>query len=66
MKDCSHKNVNMANSGSAGAVYGIGGIGALIYFIQQASTFWEVILGILKALVWPAFFVYHIFQFLNI
>lgn len=38
-----------------GAVYGLGLIGALIYFIQQANGFSEIVIGILKAIVWPAF-----------
>ena len=40
--------------GAGGAVYGLGLIGALIYFIQSATTFWMGVLGFLKALVWPA------------
>jgi hypothetical protein len=31
-----------------GAVYGLGFIGALVYFIQHAATFWEGVLGILS------------------
>jgi hypothetical protein len=44
---------------SSSAVYGLGFIGAAIYFISQASTFWTGVLGFLKALVWPAFLVYE-------
>jgi len=66
MKTGSSKHVHNVNSGGAGAFYFIGLIGALIYFIQQAGSFLEIILGILKALVWPAYFVYNIFQSLNI
>lgn len=40
------------------AVYGLGFIGAAIYFIGQAATFWLGVLGFLKALVWPVFLVY--------
>ncbi len=43
----------------SGAVYGFGLIGAAIYFISQASSFWMGVLGFLKALVWPAFLVYE-------
>lgn len=44
--------------GSAGdAVYGLGIIGAAIFFIGQATTFWMGVLGLLKALVWPVFLV---------
>jgi hypothetical protein len=28
-------------------------IGAAIYFIQQATTFWGGVLGFLKAIIWP-------------
>jgi hypothetical protein len=47
------------------AVYGIGLIGALVYYIQQADGFWAVVLGILKALVWPGFVVYDLLKFLG-
>ena len=45
------------------AVYGIGLIGALIYFLQNALGFWMGALGILKALVWPAILVYKMLDF---
>jgi hypothetical protein len=44
--------------GGGNAVYGLGLIGALVYYIQVAEGFWAVVVGILKALVWPAFLVY--------
>ena len=47
------------------AVYGLGLIGAAIYFIQQATTFWMGVLGVLKAIVWPAFLVYRLLEFLK-
>ncbi len=43
----------------SGAVYGLGFIGAAIYFISQATSFWIGVLGFLKAIVWPAFLVYE-------
>lgn len=43
------------NNGSAGAVYGLGFIGALVYFIGAAGSFGAGVLGVLKAVVWPAF-----------
>ena len=51
------------NCGSA--LYGLGLIGAAVYFIGSATTFWTGVLGFLKALVWPAFMVYQLFQFLG-
>lgn len=48
------------NKGTGGAVYGLGFIGAAIFYIQHASGFWAGVVGILKALVWPAFLVYKL------
>ncbi len=50
----------------AGAVYGLGLIGAAIYFIQAATTFWAGVLGILKAIVWPAFLIYDALKNLGV
>ena len=49
----------------AGAVYGFGLIGALIYYIQHATSFGEGVLGVLKALVWPAMLVHKLLGFLK-
>lgn len=49
---------------SGNAVYGLGLIGAAIYYISTATTFWMGALGILKAIVWPAFLVYEVLKFL--
>ena len=51
--------------GSSGAIYGLGLVGALVYFIQQATSFGGVLLGILKALVWPALLAYKALEFLK-
>ena len=47
------------HSSSSNAVYGLGFIGAAIYYIMQATGFWMGVLRFLKALVWPAFLVYE-------
>ena len=51
------KNIN--DGGTSSAVYGLGLIGAAIYFISNATSFWMGALGLLKAIVWPAFLVYE-------
>lgn len=56
MKEKIHRN------GPSGAVYGLGLIGAAIYFISIASGFWMGVLGFLKAIVWPVFLVYEAFK----
>ncbi|MDQ5913911.1 MAG: hypothetical protein QG623_530 [Patescibacteria group bacterium] len=50
------------SGGSNGAVYGLGFIGALVYFMQAASSFTSVITGFLKALVWPAYIIYKLLE----
>ena len=46
------------------AVYGLGLIGAAVYYISTATGFWMGVLGFLKAFVWPAFLVYEALKFL--
>lgn len=60
------KKVVKKHSSSCGGVWFFGFIGALFYYLQPAVTFGEVILGILKSIVWPAFLVYHLLSFLKI
>ena len=50
---------------AADAVYGLGFIGAAVFYIQQADTFWIGVLGFLKAIVWPALVVYKLLGFLQ-
>lgn len=48
--------------GGGEAVYGLGFIGALIYFIQNADSFWLGVLGILQAIIWPVLVVYKLLE----
>ncbi len=48
-----------------GAVYGLGVIGALVWYGRQAGEPREYIAAVLKALVWPAFLVYHALEVLH-
>jgi hypothetical protein len=52
-------------AGTSGAVYGLGFIGAAVYFISHATGFWVGVLGFLKAIVWPAILVFHAFKHLG-
>ncbi len=47
------------------AVYGIGMIGAWVYFFKQATTTEEKFKAFFKGLVWPALLVYELFVFLK-
>ena len=60
---CSEK----ANSSGAvgGGIYGLAFLGALVYYIQNADTFWMGVIGVLKAIIWPAMLVYKLLEFLK-
>lgn len=51
-----------ASEGSGGALYFVGFIGALVYYMQAATSFAAVITGIFKALIWPAYIVYKLLE----
>jgi hypothetical protein len=51
--------------GGSDAVYGIGLIGAWVYYFKRASTTEERIQAFFKGIVWPAFLVYKLFVFLE-
>ncbi len=54
------------HSGNAmGGIYGLAFIGALVYYLKAATGFWMGIWGICKAVVWPAFLIYELMQYLN-
>jgi hypothetical protein len=54
--------VRRARGGKASGcgVYGLGIIGALVYYIGHATTFGVGVVGVFKAIFWPAFLVYHV------
>lgn len=58
------RNVTV-NKGGGDAVYGLGMIGALVYYVQNATSFWLVIVGIFKAVFWPAFVLHALLTFLQ-
>ncbi len=49
--------------GASETVYGLGFLGALVYYISHAATFWIGLLGFFKAIFWPAVLVYEALQF---
>ncbi len=48
------------NRNSSDVVYGLGVVGALVYYLQGTSSVYLWLIGILKALVWPAMLVYKL------
>lgn len=49
-----------------GAFYGLGFLGAAIYYISTATSFWAGVLGVLKAIVWPVFLIHGLMKFLGL
>ena len=61
LKCCKMKgNINV--DGTSSAIYGLGFLGAAIYYISTATSFWMGLLGVLKAMVWPAFLVFELLK----
>jgi hypothetical protein len=40
-------------------------LGALIYYLQHATSFWNGVLGIIKAILWPAVLMYKVLELLK-
>jgi hypothetical protein len=51
--------------GSMGAIYGLGAIGAMVYYIQHSTSFWGGVLGFFKGMVWPAMLMYKLLEYLK-
>lgn len=54
------KKKQAAQAGGAGGAYFLAMIGAAVYYLHTSYGFWPSIVALLKALVWPAFLVYHL------
>lgn len=48
------------------AVYGLGFVGAAIYYLSQAGSLGTGLIGLIKAALWPAYLVYGLLKFLGI
>jgi hypothetical protein len=61
-------NARVKNSGKwgkwsgGGAIYCLGLVGSVVYWMQAAAGFGAVVTGILKSLVWPAYIVYKLLE----
>ena len=63
---CESESQKCSKGGGCSAVYGLGLLGALWYFISNSTSFWNGVVGILKALVWPAFLVHGLLGMLGL
>ncbi len=53
------------SNGMFGGIYGMAFLGALVYFIQHATSFWLGVLGLFKAIFWPALLLYKLLEYLK-
>lgn len=65
-KNCDCCKKSQFSSPQSSPVYGIGVVGAAFYFLQNAQTLNEYLIGIAKSLVWPGYLVYSALDFLKI
>lgn len=59
--ECHHHG----RSAGGGAVYGLGMIGAAVYYLQHVTTFGQGVIAILRAIVWPALLMYKVLGMLH-
>lgn len=52
--------------GGGAPLYGLGVLGAAVYFIQGASGFWAGVLGVIKAFFWPALVLWKVLGLLQL
>jgi len=55
----------MKDEKACGGIYGLALVGAAVYFVQHSTSFWGGVLGILKAIVWPAILMYRLLDYLK-
>lgn len=56
----------MKNNAGSGALYGMGMLGALVYFLQHATSVWGGIVGVFEAIFWPAVVLYKVLGLLHL
>lgn len=61
-----NKHIQTVNHSGGGMVYGFGLIGAAVYYLQHASSFQDGLYGLVKAFLWPAFFVHKAIEMFGI
>lgn len=63
---CGKNNKCHCHHGEWGGTYFLAFVGAAFYFCQGAPTFWLWLVGIFKALFWPAFLIYKVFTMIHL
>ncbi len=45
-----------------GGIYFFAFLGAAVYYIRQAKTFWAGVWGVIKAFFWPGVLMYRVYE----
>lgn len=53
------------NANQSQALYGLGLVGALVYYVQHSSGLVGFLVALVKAVLWPAFVIYDLLSFLH-
>jgi len=61
-KGCKGK---MWHHGCGGALYGLGFLGSLFYYVTTATSLLGGLIGVVKAILWPAFLAYGVLKFIG-
>jgi hypothetical protein len=54
-----------ATSAPSGALYGLGILGAWVWFWQQSDGLWGHLWAVVEGILWPAYLVYQAFAALS-
>lgn len=58
-----NKGMMCCGGGNAGgAVYGLGFLGALVYYLTHSLTLGATLLGVVKAVIWPAIVIFKLLE----
>jgi hypothetical protein len=60
------ERVKEIHKGGPAGAYFLTFIGAAVYFVQQSEGFGEFLVALLKAMVWPAFFIHKVFTLIQL
>jgi hypothetical protein len=61
-----HHGKKVYKGGGGGGIWFAGFIGALFYFLQNTQGFVPILIGIFKAMFWPAFLVFKALELLKV
>jgi hypothetical protein len=60
------KTIKIVEHGPWGFFHFLAYVGAAIYFISHTNGgFWEVVLALLKAIVWPVYVIFHVLRLIG-